>query len=217
MPLFSFYAVKGICRSHFLNPLARMASDDRSTSFLSEDGSQSEVEPDSRAKEQVNLVEVSCRLLDLPEMHPRLLWDTIILAAAGVLEDRFHDLPRRMVLDVRDLPGFGSDELSLRIDPGGIDGDRITRLRRTYEPTRQVELAAIAIAGFGLHFAGHHEIRDVALRGSGADYLVGDDHYHLEIAGRTRRADFEIACQQKRERLTNHVGSAFLICVVEFE
>jgi hypothetical protein len=150
-------------------------------------------------------------------MHPRLLWDTIILAAAGVLEDRFHDLPRRLVLEVRDIPGFGSDKLSLEIDTSGIDGDRIARLRRTYEPTRQVELAAIAIAGFGLHFAGNHEFRDVALRGSRADYLVGDENVRLEIAGRTPKADFGTACQQKRDRLIDHIGSGFLICVVEFE
>ena len=162
-------------------------------------------------------MDVSCRLLDLPTMHPRLLWDTIILAAAGVLEDRFHDLPRRLVLQVRDVPGFGSDRLSLDIDTSEIDGERIARLRRTYEPTRQVELAAIAIAGFGLHIAGNHEIRDVALRGSGADYLVGDENVRLEIVGRTRRADFGTACQHRRDRLIDHIGPGVLICVVEFE
>ena len=30
--------------------------------------------------------EVHCRLLDLPILHPRLLWETIILAGASVLE-----------------------------------------------------------------------------------------------------------------------------------
>jgi hypothetical protein len=168
-------------------------------------------------KEQDKPVEVLCRLVDLPEMHPRLLWDSIIVATAAILEDRFHELPRRMPLELQDIPGFGSDELTPNIDCGGIDGDRIARLRRTYEPSRQVELAAIAIAALGLSIAGNHEIRDVAIRGSAADYLVDEDGYQLEIAGRTRRVDFGIAWQQRWERLSDHIGSAFFVCVVEFE
>jgi len=150
-------------------------------------------------------------------MHPGLLWESIVVAAAAILEERYHGLPYRLDLDLRGIPGFGTDELILNISADEIDASRIGRFRRTYEDSRQVELAAIAIAGLGLHFAGHHEIRDVALRGSAADYLVGEDHFRLEVAGRTRRADFGAAWQQKWERLTDQVGSAFFVCVVEFE
>jgi hypothetical protein len=163
------------------------------------------------------LVEVTCRLVDLLDMHPRLLWDSIILAAAAVLGDRFQDRPQRLNLDVRDVPGFGSGEVILSIDPDGIDRDRVARLRRTYESMRQVEMASIAIAALGVFVAGNHEIRDVAIRGSAADYLVGKEGYLLEVAGRSRRADFTAAWGQKWERLTDQVGSGFFACVVEFE
>jgi hypothetical protein len=162
-------------------------------------------------------MEVSCRLVDLLEMHPRLLWDTIILAAAAVLDDRFHDRPHPMILDVRDSPGFGSGEVILSIDYAGIDSDRVARLRRTYELMRQVELASIAIAGLALYVAGNHEIRDVAIRGSAADYLVGEEGHLLEVAGRSRRADFTTAWGEKWDRLIEQVGSGFFVCVVEFE
>jgi hypothetical protein len=162
-------------------------------------------------------MEVACRLVDLSEMHPGLLWDSIVLAAAAILQERFDSVPYRLSLDVRNVPSFGTNELILNIYPNGIDVGRITRFRRTYEASRQVELAAIAIAGLGLHFAGSHEIRDVAIRGSAADYLVGGEHRRLEIAGRTRRADFWTSWQQKWTRMTDQVGSDFFVCVVEFE
>jgi hypothetical protein len=68
-----------------------------------------------------------------------------------------------------------------------------------------------------LHFAGSYEIRDVAIRGSAADYLVGEQRYRLEIGGRTRRADFGATWQQKWQRLTDQRSSEFFVCVVEFE
>ena len=40
---------------------------------------------------------------------------------------------------------------------------------------RQLELASIAIAGLALHYAGNHEIRDIALRGIAVDYFVGEE------------------------------------------
>lgn len=162
-------------------------------------------------------MEVACRLVDLSEMHPGLLWESIVLAAAAILQERFSSVPYRLTLDVRNVPGFRTDELILNIDPDGVDMGRITRFKRTYEESQQVELAAIAIAGLGLYFAGCHEIRDVAIRGSAADHLVGEEHHRLEIGGRTRRADFWTSWQQKWSRLTDQVGSAFFVCVVEFE
>ena len=91
------------------------------------------------------------------------------------------------------------------------------QLQRTYEAPRLVELAAIAIAGLGLYYGGGHEMRDVALRGSGADYLVDEAHHLLEVAGRSRRSDFGAAWQQRWQRLAGRPGSGFYVCVVEFE
>jgi hypothetical protein len=202
-------------------------------------------------------MQARCRLVDLPELHPRLPWDTAILATHALLLDRFQDRPHRISLDVRNAPGFGSGEMVLSIDNTGIDDGRFARLRRTYEPPapfyhakkarqpqakqvpagpakpsfkdtadaaldilrrlRQVELASIAIAGLALHHAGNHEIRDIALWGSGADYLVAEEGYRLEVAGRTRRADFAAAWDQKWDRLSDHVSPGFFACVVEFE
>ena len=162
-------------------------------------------------------MEVSCRLVDLLELHPRLLWDTVILATHAVLLDRFQDRTHQINLDVRNVPGFGSSEMILSIDIAGIDVGRLARLRRTYETTRQVELASIAIAGLALHHAGNHEIRDIGIRGSAADYLVGEEGYLLEIGGRTRRTDFAVAWAQKWDVLSERAASGFFVCVVEFE
>ncbi len=201
-------------------------------------------------------MDAKCRLVDLPELHPRLLWDTAILAAHAVLSRRFQDRPHRISLDVRNAPGFGSGELVLSIDYAGIDDDRLAHLRRAFEPTlfyaakkapqpqanhglirpakptfkdtadaaaeilgrlMQVELATIAIAGLALHHAGNHEIRDIAFRGRPVDYLVGEEGYLLEVAWGTRRTDFAAVWGQKWDRLSEHVGSGFFVCVVEFE
>jgi len=58
---------------------------------------------------------------------------------------------------------------------------------------------------------------DVSVRGSGADYLVDAGHYLLEIAGRSRRSDFQAAWQQRLERLQERTTGGFYLCVVELE
>jgi hypothetical protein len=161
-------------------------------------------------------MDVALRLIDLAAMHPLLLWDTIITATAAVLEAQGQP-PWTLSLTVQDSPGFGSGELRLTIEPVGVTAERIARVRRTYEPSRLVELAAIAIAGAGLHQSGGHEIRDIAARGSAADYLIDEGNHHLEVAGRSRRSDFEAAWQQKWQRLGERVTSGVYVCVVEFE
>ena len=80
-----------------------------------------------------------------------------------------------------------------------------------------IELAAIAIAGLALFAAGGHQIRDVALRGTSAHYLVDADGHLLEVAGRSRRIDFDAAWQVRWERLLGRPGSRFYVCVCEFE
>ena len=103
------------------------------------------------------------------------------------------------------------------IDPAGVSAQQIARVCRTYKPSRRVELAAIAVAGLALHHAGGHEIVDLAVRGSRADYLVDQSRHNLEIAGRSRRRDLEAAWQERWERLTERWGSGFYLCVAEFD
>ena len=112
------------------------------------------------------------RLIDLPDMHPCLLWDDIIAAAVAVLDERGFSAPFRFSMDVQDLPGYDNVVIDFQILKSGVTSGQIGKVRRTYESHRLIELAAIAIAGLGLFAAGGHQIRDVALRGSSADYLV---------------------------------------------
>jgi hypothetical protein len=119
-------------------------------------------------------------------------------------------------MECHDLPRHSDDKLAMQIIATDIDEERIERMRRTYEPARLVEMAAIAITGLGLYHGGGHEIRDVALRDSGADYLVGESNELLEIAGRSRQRDFEAAWEERRERLIAR-ADGFFLCVIEFE
>lgn len=150
-------------------------------------------------------------------MHPHLLWDTIVTAAAAVLSEHGATPPFALPLSIQNVPGFGAGEVQLLLDPVEVSSNRILRIRRTYEPSRLIELAAIAIAGIGLHYAGGHEILDLAVRGSAADYLIDQSRDHLEIAGRSRRSDFEVAWQQKWQRLNAVRQGGCYVCVVEFE
>ena len=86
--------------------------------------------------------------------------------------------PYTFLILAEDIPGFGSEELILTIDPSGYDEESIVRLRRTFELARQVELAAIAVAALAFALSGGHEIVDVALRGSAADYYPGTEEAH---------------------------------------
>jgi hypothetical protein len=162
-------------------------------------------------------MDVALSLVELTEMHPLLLWDTIIAATAAVFGEIRPQPPWTLPLTVLNVPGFGSGELRLNVDPTGVLPDRIERVRRTYESSRLIELAAIAVAGAGLRHAGGHEIRDLAVRGSAADYLIDEARHPLEVAGRSRRGDFETAWQQKWQRLAGLAVSGVYVCVVEFE
>ena len=150
-------------------------------------------------------------------MHPRLLWDDIAAAAASVLGEGTTERTVSVELETSRVPGFGPRLSALRVDKSGVSEELVTRVRRTYEWPRLVELAAIATAGLALYHAGSHEIVDVALRGSAADYLVDDAHCRLEVAGRSRRRDLDSAWRQKWERLEPRTQSGCYVCVVEFE
>jgi hypothetical protein len=159
-------------------------------------------------------MDVLLRLVDLPAMHPELLWESIIAAAAAVLGEQGAAPPYPFEMAIENVMGFGSERCRLLIDPSGVASKRMEQARRTYEPARLVELAAIAVAGLTRHHAGGHEILDVAVRGSAADYLVDRARHHLEIAGRSRRSDVEVAW---RQRLSARGTGGFYLCVTEFE
>jgi len=115
------------------------------------------------------------------------------------------------------VPGYGSEEVEFEIVSAGIPDNNIIKVRRTYEAHRLVEFAAIAVAGLALFHAGGHQIRDVALRGASADYLVDDEGSLLEVAGRSRRSDFQSAWDVRWQRLSDRLGAGFYVCVSEFE
>lgn len=157
------------------------------------------------------------RLVDLNDMHPRLLWDDIIAAAVAAFDDREFTAPFQIPVEMENVPDFGDDKLELEIDGVGIESTHIEKVRRTYEAHRLVELAAIAVAGLVLFAAGGHQIRDVALRGSSADYLIDEEGYLLEVAGRSRRSDFQSAWDARWNRLSEYQYAGFFIFVLEFE
>jgi hypothetical protein len=99
----------------------------------------------------------------------------------------------------------------------GVSVAEIERCQRTFEASRLIEFAAIAVAGVGVHLAGNHELVDVARRGSAADYLVDAARHHLEIGGRSRRRDLDAAWEHKQPRLTERSERGCYLCVSEFE
>jgi hypothetical protein len=142
-------------------------------------------------------MDIEVRLSDLPFMHPRLLWDDIVAAAAAVLDKSASCSPCPFHFETIDLSHFDDGSATFLIDSRDVSTDHVSRIRRTYEPHRIIELAAIAIAGVALFQVGAHEIRDVALRGTGADYLVDESNHILEIAGRSRKNDLLPAWQKR--------------------
>ncbi len=91
------------------------------------------------------------RLIELAFMHPRLLWADIAAAAVAVLAENDRPPPFRFELELSNVPNFFDNTLTLSIEPAGVSELHVSRLRRTYEASRIVELAAIAIAGLGLY------------------------------------------------------------------
>jgi hypothetical protein len=87
-------------------------------------------------------------------MHPHLLWEDIMEATVAILSHTGVQSPFPFELTVEDLPGFGSAQIRLTIDPVGVASGHVSRLQRTYESSRLFELAALAIVGRGLYHGG---------------------------------------------------------------
>ena len=60
------------------------------------------------------------RLIDLPDMHPCLLWDDIIAATVAVLDERGFSAPFRFSMDVQDLPGYDNVVIDFQILKSGV-------------------------------------------------------------------------------------------------
>lgn len=156
------------------------------------------------------------RLRDLPDMHPCLLWNDILAAAVAVLEKQTPGTSHAVFLQLEEIPAYGSGDVNLEIVATGVTREEVAKVRRTYESHRLVELAAIGVAGLALFCSGGHQIRDVSLRGTSADYLVDDVRYLLEVAGRSRKRDFQVAWNERWRRLADS-STGFYVSVTEFE
>jgi hypothetical protein len=142
-------------------------------------------------------------------MHPRLLWDEFIGAAVTILGRHQSRTPFQFDVAVTGVPGFNDDLLQLMIRPPRFSSSWLQRLQRTHEPARLVEYAAIALAGLALYHAGRHVIHKVGMRGSGGDYVV-DEVLLMEVAGRSRRTDFQAAWDDRWQRLVRREDTSFL-------
>ena len=145
-------------------------------------------------------MKVEVLLSDLRRWHPWLLWDNILAATVAVLSRAGNRRRYAVPLAVENVPGFRGEELVLLLNPKGIARKAVSRVSRTFELSRLVELAAIGVAGVALYSAGQHIISDVAERDSGADYVLDDGRHRLEIAGRSRRVDLRNAWEERRLR-----------------
>ncbi|MCH5373279.1 MAG: hypothetical protein JJ992_04840 [Planctomycetes bacterium] len=122
-----------------------------------------------------------------------------------------------ILVQYHEIPESDSGELKLQIVGTGVSPEDVSKVRRTYEDHRLVELGAIAVAGLALFCSGGHQIRDVSLRGTAADYLVDDERFLLEVAGRSRKSDFQSAWNLRWQRLADSSAAGFYVSVTEFE
>jgi hypothetical protein len=95
-------------------------------------------------------MEVEVQLTDLHRLHEQLDWYEFIAAAAIVLGDRSLP-PFWFDVEVIGLPTFDGDGMQLKIYTGRLNRNRLAKRRRTFEPSRLVEHAAIALAGLALY------------------------------------------------------------------
>ncbi|MEX2174092.1 MAG: hypothetical protein WD872_07000 [Pirellulaceae bacterium] len=122
-----------------------------------------------------------------------------------------------VAVDLTRAPAARGPRLALSVDCEDVSTTDVRRLQRTYGRSRLVELAAVAIAGLAVYHGCGLEIRNVALEGSGPDYLVDPDECHFEVSGRSRASDLAAAWDTRWDRLVAHGYGEFGVCVAEFE
>lgn len=162
-------------------------------------------------------MEITTSLAELPAIHPNLVWPHLIVACASVLDLSASEPSRTLEVALEGIASFDDETLTLRIQPAGIDADELLRLSRTFDASRRIEMAAIVVAALILFHVAHLEIRDIAVRGSRADYLVGEQGYLLEIGGRSRRQDLAAAWREKWRGLLEREVGGFFLSLTEFE
>lgn len=160
---------------------------------------------------------IDANLSDLAVVHPNLTWTDIRLAAIAVFTSRLHESPVEFSFSLSEIPGFNDNTLTLLIHFGQFSANDVKAIQRTYDAARLVELAALAMAGLVLYHAGEHRFVDIAQRGTAADYIIDDEEYLLEVAGRSRRRDLAAVWDEKIHRLSRNRNNGFLVCVAEFE
>jgi len=162
-------------------------------------------------------IKVSTSLAELTRLHRRLAWDPMIAAAVAVLQSKSVNNSAVVRFQVENVQSFDDSELIFEIDLSGVSRRDVTKLKRTHEPARLVEMAAIAIRALAVYHVGGHEIHRVAVSGSGADYVLDRGRFLLEICGRSRRADIEQAWKDRKKRLEESTKRGWYLVAIEFE
>ena len=88
---------------------------------------------------------------ELPQMHPNLLWEDIIAAAASVVPIPQREETCEFSVHVDSSISGLCGELSLLVQTRGVSARAISRVGQTYERARLVELSAIAVAGLAMY------------------------------------------------------------------
>ncbi len=161
-------------------------------------------------------MEITTSLGELATVHPNLLWPQLTAACVAVLGPA-EGAGHRLEIGLEGIPTFDDGRITLVIQTSGVDPTHTRAITRTFEPSRLVEMAAIVLAGLAVFHVAHLEIRDVALRGSRADYLVGERGYLMEVGGRSRRQDLAAAWREKWGGLIEREGGGFFLSLTEFE
>lgn len=162
-------------------------------------------------------MKVSANLTDLPKLHSRLHWSSIIAATVAVLKPLSTENSVDIRIEVENCPTYDDSELSIEIDLSKSPKGEVAKVKRTHEPARLVEMAAIAIGALVVYHIGRHTIYRAAISGSRADYLLDQGKFLLEISGRSRKSDFEPAWKGRRNRLRAWADRGWYLFVVEFE
>jgi hypothetical protein len=160
-------------------------------------------------------MQIRCHITDLFRRHPELRWNEAAIALAAVASRR--NVFSEIVFSIEIARGASDlTSIDLTVELTKVSSSAVAAAKRTYDTSRLVEMAAVAIAGLTAYYGLGSELVEVSRRGSGADYLVSDGRL-LEVAGRSRRRDLDSAWRSKIARLVSLGVGPFAVCVAEFE